>query len=100
VFYSGTRFPARYRGGAFIAFHGSWNRDPLPQAGNHVVFQPMRNGAADGEFEVFAGGFAAAGVAPRSAPHRAMGVAVAPDGALFISDDAGGRIWRITYRGP
>ena len=99
LFYSGNHFPARYRSGAFIAFHGSWNRAPLPQAGNNVVFQPMKNGVPSGEFEVFAEGFAPPGGPPQQGPHRATGLAVAPDGALYISDDTGGRIWRITYRG-
>lgn len=95
AFYSGTQFPQAYRGGAFIAFHGSWNRGPLPEGGNNVVFQRMTNGAPAGEFEVFAQGFAPPGVPPRTAPHRAMGLAIGPDGSLYISDDAGGRIWRV-----
>jgi glucose/arabinose dehydrogenase len=99
VFYSASQFPAHYRGGAFIAFHGSWNRAPLPPGGNKVVFQPMKNGAPAGDFEVFADGFAPAGGPPQAGPHRATGLVVAPDGALYISDDTGGRIWRVTYRG-
>jgi glucose/arabinose dehydrogenase len=99
VFYSGTQFPARFRGGAFIAFHGSWNRAPLPQGGNNVMFQPMKNGVPSGEAEIFAEGFSPPGASPQAGPHRATGVAVGPDGSLYISDDAGGRIWRVTYRG-
>jgi len=95
VFYTGTRFPARYRGGAFIAFHGSWNRAPLPQAGFRVSFVPMAAGRA-GTPETFADTNAGSGAEPS---HRPMGLAVAPDGALFLTDDAGGRIWRIVYRG-
>ncbi|HEX8905549.1 MAG TPA: hypothetical protein VF771_11935 [Longimicrobiaceae bacterium] len=95
VFYTGTRFPARYRGGAFIAFHGSWNRAPLPQAGFRVVFVPMSGGRA-GTYETFTDLTPAGGGRPA---HRPMGLAVAPDGALFLTDDAGGRIWRIVYRG-
>jgi glucose/arabinose dehydrogenase len=98
VLYSGTQFPERYRGGAFIAFHGSWNRGPLPEAGNNVVFQRMTNGTPQGEFEVFAQGFAPPDVPPRTAPHRATAVAIGPDGSLYISDDAGGRIWRVMAR--
>ncbi|HEY2066428.1 MAG TPA: PQQ-dependent sugar dehydrogenase [Gemmatimonadaceae bacterium] len=94
AFYSGTSFPARYQGGAFIAFHGSWNRAPLPQAGFNVVFQPMRNGSASGPYEVFADGFRSGG-----SMHRPTGLAVGPDGSLYVADDAGGRIWRIMYRG-
>ncbi|HEX8242112.1 MAG TPA: PQQ-dependent sugar dehydrogenase, partial [Longimicrobium sp.] len=95
VFYTGTQFPARYRGGAFIAFHGSWNRAPLPQAGFRVAFIPMNGGRA-GTPETFTDLTPAGGGQPE---HRPMGLAVAPDGALFLTDDAGGRIWRIVYRG-
>ncbi|HKP76895.1 MAG TPA: PQQ-dependent sugar dehydrogenase, partial [Longimicrobiaceae bacterium] len=94
VFYTGTRFPARYRGGAFVAFHGSWNRAPLPQAGFRVVFVPAPGGRPGATYETFADGFA--GGQPSRRP---MGLAVAPDGALFITDDAGGRIWRVVWRG-
>ena len=59
MFYSGSQFPARYKGGAFIAFHGSWNRAPLPQAPSNVTFQPFAGGKPSGKFEIFAGGFAA-----------------------------------------
>ena len=98
VMYSGTMFPARYRGGFFVAFHGSWNRAPLPQAGYNVVFVPMQEGRA-GAYEVFADGFAGDQVQPREADHRPSGVAVGADGSLFVTDDAGGRIYRIFYRG-
>ncbi len=99
TFYDGSHFPSRYRGGVFIAFHGSWNRAPEPQAGYKVVFVPMRNGAAAGEYEVFADGFAGGDVSPRGADHRPVGLAVGPDGSLYIADDQGGRIWRVVYRG-
>jgi glucose/arabinose dehydrogenase len=99
LFYTGQLFPAKYREGAFIAFHGSWNRAPLPQAGYNVVFQPMRNGRAAGAYEVFADGFApnltVQRSTPRSGNHRPTGLAQGPDGALYISDDAGGRIWKV-----
>jgi len=97
--YLGKQFPATYRGGAFIAFHGSWNRAPAPQGGFNVVFQPLANGKASGKYVVFADGFAGAGKASGKADFRPTGVAVAPDGALFISDDLHGRIWRVTYSG-
>lgn len=98
AFYTATLFPARYRGGAFIAFHGSWNRAPRPQGGYNVVFVPFENGRA-GQYEVFATGFAGDSVQPAGARHRPAGVAVGPDGSLYISDDRGGRIWRVMRSG-
>jgi len=97
--YKGTLFPQAYRGGAFIAFHGSWNRAPFPQQGYFVVFQPLANGAPSGQFSVFADGFAGTVKDRDKAEHRPSGLAIGPDGALYISDDVGGRIWRITYTG-
>lgn len=98
LFYTGRQFPARYRGGAFVAFHGSWNRAPLPQAGYRVAFVPFRAGAPTGSFVTFADGFARSGTG-RSAAHRPSGLAQGPDGSLYVGDDAGGRIWRIMYVG-
>jgi glucose/arabinose dehydrogenase len=97
LIYNGRQFPAPYRGGAFIAFHGSWNRAPSPQAGYDVVYQPLVAGKAAGDYIVFADGFAGAEKAPGRADYRPTGLALAPDGALFVSDDVQGRIWRITY---
>ncbi|HEV8453302.1 MAG TPA: c-type cytochrome [Gemmatimonadales bacterium] len=99
LFYSGNQFPSRYRGGAFIPFHGSWNRAPGPQGGYNVVFVPFANGKPTGKYEVFADGFAGANKDPGQAAHRPSGLAVGPDGALYISDDAHGRIWRVAYTG-
>jgi glucose/arabinose dehydrogenase len=97
LFYTGSMFPARYREGAFVAFHGSWNRAPLPQAGYNVVFQPLRNGRAAGDYQVFADGFRPASGGPGT--HRPVGLAQGPDGALYVTDDAGGRIWKVVYTG-
>jgi glucose/arabinose dehydrogenase len=99
LIYNGGQFPPAYRGGAFIAFHGSWNRAPGPQAGYTVVFQPLSDGKVSGDYIVFADGFAGAEKAPGRASFRPTGLAMAPDGALFVSDDVRGRIWRITSNG-
>jgi len=101
AFYTHTAFPERYRGGAFIAFHGSWNRTK-EQQGYNVVFLPLGTaGEPRGPFEVFADGFA--GVKPikdpKQAKYRPSGLAVGPDGALYVSDDQRGRIWRIVHAG-
>jgi glucose/arabinose dehydrogenase len=99
LFYTGKSFPAKYQNGAFIAFHGSWNRAPEPQAGYKVVFQPMKDGKPNGAYEVFADGFAGemADNNPRNARYRPVGLAVGPDGSLYISDSQKGRIWRVSY---
>jgi glucose/arabinose dehydrogenase len=98
VFYKGKMFPSSYQGGAFIAFHGSWNRAPEPQDGYNVVFQPMANGRATGPYQVFADGFAGPRKEPGLAMHRPAGLAVGPDGALYITDDQRGTVWRISYK--
>ena len=102
LFYTGSLFPAHYRDGAFIAFHGSWNRAPLPQAGFKVVYQPMKNGRADGALEVFADGFAPNLNVQRSTSgsgnRRPTGLAQGPDGALYITDDTMGRVWKVVPR--
>jgi len=101
LFYTGDLFPERYKNGAFIAFHGSWNRAPLPQAGFFVVFVPFENGKPSGKWEVFADGFAGEGeiVSPRDAEHRPMGLAQGPDGALYVSSSTTGKIWKVMYYG-
>lgn len=101
LFYTGDRFPERYRGGAFIAFHGSWNRAPEPQAGYRVSFVPFDGAEVAGEYETFADGFAGTDklAAPGQAEYRPMGLAQGPDGELYIGDTERGRIWRVTYVG-
>ena len=100
TFYKGSTFPAKYRGGAFVAFHGSHDRAPK-QAGYLVAFVSFDATTPASNFEEFATGFAGATApaASTDAPHRPMGLAVGPDGALYVSDDVKGRIWRITYTG-
>ena len=100
MFYSGSMFPASYRGGAFIAFHGSWNRAPLPMAGYNVVFQPFANGKPSGKWQVFADGFKGADklMNPDNAAARPDGVAQGPDGSLYITESQHGKIWRVLYR--
>ena len=97
LFYTGKQFPEKYRNGAFIAFHGSWNRTPEPQAGYFVVFVPMKNGVPNGEWEVFADGFAGENI--NRAQYRPCGLAQGADGSLYVSDDSKGTIWKITYKG-
>ncbi len=99
VFYDRPQFPARYRNGVFIAFHGSWDRAPYSQEGYNVVFQPLADGKAAGGCEIFADGFAGEVKSPENAQHRPTGIAVGLDGSLFVSDDVHGRIYRIEYRG-
>lgn len=94
-----AKFPERYRSGVFIAFHGSWNRAPYAQAGYNVVFQPLAGDGASGTCEVLADGFAGAIKTPEGATHRPSGLAVGPDGSLFISDDIRGRIYKVVYQG-
>lgn len=101
LFYTGNMFPAKYRNGAFIAFHGSWNRAPEPQKGYFVAFVPFRNGKPSGQWEIFADNFAGTDAieSPGQAKHRPCGLAQGPDGALYVSDDVKGTIYKITYKG-
>jgi len=91
-FYTGDQFPAAYSGGAFIAFHGSWNRAPLPQAGYNVAFLPAQGSGFGTRWEVFADGF-------QSQDARPVGVAMGPDGSLYIVDSSKGKVWRVLYVG-
>ncbi len=99
LFYTGTQFPDKYKNGAFIAFHGSWNRAPEPQAGYFVVFVPFANGKPSGKWEVFADNFAGGAdkVASGRADYRPCGLAQGPDGSLYVTDDTKGTIWKISY---
>ena len=99
VFYDGKQFPDEYHDGVFIAFHGSWNRAPGPQGGYKVIFVPMKNGKPTGDWRTFADGFMGdKPVRTRSqARHRPVGLAVGPNGSLYVSDSSGGTIWKISY---
>lgn len=100
LFYRGEQFPSDYRDGAFIAWHGSWNRAPEPQRGYKVTFQRVVNGEAAGEPAIFADGFTGESslASPADAEFRPMGLAMAPDGALYVVESVRGRIWRIQSR--
>jgi glucose/arabinose dehydrogenase len=108
LFYTGRTFPSAYRRGAFVVFHGSWNRAPLVQDGFRVSFVPLRRGRAAGEASTFADGFASeafkgnrtAGPPPAGLRnHRPTGIAQAPDGSIYITDDLSGTVYRISYQG-
>jgi glucose/arabinose dehydrogenase len=94
LFYEGSQFPAEYKGDGFAAEHGSWNREP--RSGYEVIRVPMKNGHATGEYEDFLTGF----VRPDGKVWgRPVGVAVANDGSLFVTDDGSGSIWHVIYTG-
>jgi glucose/arabinose dehydrogenase len=96
VFYDGSQFPKRYRGGAFVAFHGSGNASK--PTGYKVVFVPFKNGRPVGYYENFATGFWAAGARKARVWGRPAGLAVARDGGLLVTDDSGGAVWYIRYK--
>lgn len=89
-FSTGEQFGPAYQGGLFIAFHGSWNRAPLPQEGFRVVFAPFEHGKPTGKYETFA--------TMKGQAFRPVGLAVGKNGALFVSADDNGAIWRIVRR--
>lgn len=101
LFYTGNMFPSRYKHGAFVAFHGSWNRSPEKQEGYYVAFVPFKDGKPNGPWEIFADGFAGVEtvMSPKQAKHRPCGLAQGPDGALYVSDDVKGKIYKIIYKG-
>jgi glucose/arabinose dehydrogenase len=94
TFYEGKQFPSQYTGDAFAAEHGSWNR--AKRSGYQVIRVPMRNGHATGEYEDFLTGF----VTPDGKVWgRPVGVTVANDGSLFVTDDATKSVWHVSYTG-
>jgi glucose/arabinose dehydrogenase len=93
TFYTGTAFPAEYRGSGFVAFHGSWNR--ALRTGYKVVRIPMRDGVPTGDYEDFLTGFV---IGDNRVWGRPVGIAVGRDGALYVSEDANGTIWRISSK--
>ena len=101
LFYTGDMFPDRYKNGAFIAFHGSTNRGPYPQAGYVVGFIPFKDGFPSGNLEIFADGFVNTEVVKdvKDAMYRPMGLAQGPDGSLYISESKKGKIWRVLFDG-
>jgi glucose/arabinose dehydrogenase len=98
LFYTGKMFPAKYRNGAFVAFHG---QSPELKKGYFVAFVPFINGKPTGKWEIFADNFAGTDLVKPTGPiqHRPCGLAQGPDGALYVSDDLGGTIFKITFRG-
>lgn len=98
-FYTGDQFPERYRGGAFIAFHGSWNRAPLPQEGYRVAFVPAQGDGFADTWEDFAMGFTPEQDGEAGPTARPVGVTMGSDGSLYVADSNRGTIWRISYTG-
>jgi glucose/arabinose dehydrogenase/cytochrome c2 len=94
TFYDATAFPPRYRGNAFASLHGSWNRGK--RTGPKVITVPVQGGVPTGEYEDFMTGFV---VDDDAVWARPVGIAVARDGALFVSEDGNGTVWRIAFAG-
>ena len=97
LFYKGTLFPAKYRHGAFIAFH---SQSTVMHKGYFIAFVPFKNNKPSGKWEIFADGFAGIDLNHPSGPiqHRPCGLAEGPDGALYVADDLGGNVYRIGYK--
>ncbi len=96
LFYTGKMFPKKYRNGAFVAFHG---QSPELKKGYLVAFVPFKKGKPSGNWEIFADNFAGVDLAAPTGPiqHRPCGLAQGPDGALYVCDDLGGTLFKITY---
>ena len=97
VFYTGSQFPAEYRGDAFVVLRGSWNRSE--PTGYKIVRVPFKNGRPQGYYENFMVGFWTSNLNRAEVWGRPAAIAVAKDGALLVADDTGGTIWRIAYTG-
>lgn len=98
VFYTGEQFPAEYRGSAFIALKGSWNRSE--PTGYKIGRVPFSNGRPAGFYENFMTGFWVAGRSPAEVWGRPAALAVMKDGSLLVADDTAGTIWRVSYSQP
>ncbi len=94
-FYTGSQFPAKYRNGAFLALHGSWNR--ADRVGQSVAFVPFKDGKPAGPPEAFLTGWML-GPDKREVWGRPTGIMIMKDGSLLVSDDGGNKIWRISYK--
>ena len=97
VFYEGEQFPPEYKGSAFVALKGSWNRSQ--PTGYKVVRVPFKDGRPENYYENFVTGFWISGEQRAEVWGRPAALAVGKDGSLLIADDTGGTIWRIAYTG-
>jgi len=99
-FFDSPALPAKYRGGAFVVMHGSWNRAPAPMQGYNILYQPFASGKPSGPYEMFADGFAGPApiMSPNEAVSRANGIALGPDGSLYITESVKGKTWRVFAR--
>lgn len=99
LFYTGTLFPAKYRNGAFIAFHA---QSSALHKGYLVAFVPFKGGKPSGKWEIFADNFAGTDLVKPTGPvqHRPCGLAQGSDGSLYVTDDLNGTLFRIAYKNP